>query len=127
MLAGNSVATINSGHVKNPKQVKYLNAKLSGYDPTLNDPKPPGGVDITGVYRDPWGNPYIISMDLNYDEQCEDAFYCPRTEFSVTGKSLNKDEFVTCGGVKLGEINFKTMASKVCPGLFFAGDRKSVV
>ena len=45
-----------------------------------------------------------------------------RTEFSVTGKSLNKDEFVTCGGVKLGEVNFKTMESKVCPGLFFAGE-----
>ena len=45
-----------------------------------------------------------------------------RTEFSVAGKSLNKDEFVTCGGVKLGEINFKTMASKICPGLFFAGE-----
>ena len=28
------------------------------------------------VYRDPWGNPYIITMDLNYDEQCQDAFYC---------------------------------------------------
>ena len=45
-----------------------------------------------------------------------------RSEFAVTGKSLNKDEFVTCGGVKLGEVNFKTMASKVCPGLFFAGE-----
>ena len=45
-----------------------------------------------------------------------------RSEFSVTGKSLNKDEFVTCGGVKLGELNFKTMESKVCPGLFFAGE-----
>ncbi len=45
-----------------------------------------------------------------------------RSEFSVAGKSLNKDEFVTCGGVKLGEINFKTMESKVCPGLFFAGE-----
>jgi len=45
-----------------------------------------------------------------------------RTEFSVTGKSLNKDEFVTCGGVKLEEVNFKTMASKICPGLFFAGE-----
>jgi predicted Rossmann fold flavoprotein len=45
-----------------------------------------------------------------------------RSEFSVTGKSLNKDEFVTCGGVKLGEINFKTMESKICPGLFFAGE-----
>jgi predicted flavoprotein YhiN len=45
-----------------------------------------------------------------------------RSEFSVTGKSLNKDEFVTCGGVKLNEVNFKTMASKICPGLFFAGE-----
>jgi len=45
-----------------------------------------------------------------------------RTEFSVTGKSLNKDEFVTCGGVKLGEVNFQTMESKLCPGLYFAGE-----
>lgn len=45
-----------------------------------------------------------------------------RTEFQVTGKSLNKDEFVTCGGVRLGEMNFKTMESRICPGLFFAGE-----
>jgi predicted flavoprotein YhiN len=45
-----------------------------------------------------------------------------RTELPVTGKSLNQDEFVTCGGVRLGEVNFKTMESKVCPGLFFAGE-----
>jgi len=45
-----------------------------------------------------------------------------RSEFPVTGKSLNKDEFVTCGGVKLKEVDFKTMESRVCPGLFFAGE-----
>jgi predicted Rossmann fold flavoprotein len=45
-----------------------------------------------------------------------------QTEFFVTGKSLNKDEFVTCGGVSLKEINFKTMESRICPGLFFAGE-----
>lgn len=45
-----------------------------------------------------------------------------RSEFPVTGKSLNKDEFVTCGGVKLDEVNFKTMESRVCPGLYFAGE-----
>jgi len=45
-----------------------------------------------------------------------------RTEFLVTGKSLNKDEFVTCGGVNLGEVNLKTMESRICPGLFFAGE-----
>jgi predicted Rossmann fold flavoprotein len=45
-----------------------------------------------------------------------------RSEFPVTGKSLNKDEFVTCGGVKLNEVNFKTMESRICPGLYFAGE-----
>jgi predicted Rossmann fold flavoprotein len=45
-----------------------------------------------------------------------------RTELPVSGKSLNKDEFVTCGGVKLGEVNFKTMESRRCPGLYFAGE-----
>jgi len=43
-------------------------------------------------------------------------------EFSVVGKSMNKEEFVTCGGVRLREIDFKTMQSKLCPGLFFAGE-----
>jgi predicted Rossmann fold flavoprotein len=45
-----------------------------------------------------------------------------RGDFPVSGKSLNKDEFVTCGGVKLGEVDFKTMQSRICPGLFFAGE-----
>jgi predicted Rossmann fold flavoprotein len=42
--------------------------------------------------------------------------------FTVNGKSTNKDEFVTCGGISLNEINFKTMESKVVPGLYFAGE-----
>jgi hypothetical protein len=45
-----------------------------------------------------------------------------RTELQVTGKSLNKDEFVTCGGVRLREVNLKTMESRLCPGLYFAGE-----
>jgi predicted Rossmann fold flavoprotein len=45
-----------------------------------------------------------------------------RTEFEVNGRSLNKDEFVTCGGVSLREINFKTMESRITPGLYFAGE-----
>jgi predicted flavoprotein YhiN len=45
-----------------------------------------------------------------------------RTEFQVTGKSLNKDEFVTCGGVRLDEVDFKTMESRICPGLYLAGE-----
>jgi predicted Rossmann fold flavoprotein len=45
-----------------------------------------------------------------------------RTELQVTGKSLNKEEFVTCGGVRLSEVNFRTMQSRLCPGLYFAGE-----
>ncbi|WP_221031325.1 aminoacetone oxidase family FAD-binding enzyme [Actomonas aquatica] len=44
------------------------------------------------------------------------------SEFAVTGKSMNKEEFVTCGGVRLKEVNFKTMESRRCPGLYFAGE-----
>ena len=43
-------------------------------------------------------------------------------EFKVTGKSTNKDEFVTCGGVHLKDLNLKTMESKTHPGLHFAGE-----
>ncbi len=42
--------------------------------------------------------------------------------FSVEGKSMNKAEFVTCGGISLKEIDFKTMESKLVPGLYFAGE-----
>lgn len=43
-------------------------------------------------------------------------------EFTVTGKSMNKEEFVTCGGVSLREVDFRTMESRLCPGLHFAGE-----
>lgn len=42
--------------------------------------------------------------------------------FTIHGKSIHKEEFVTCGGVTLSEVNFKTMESKKCPGLYFAGE-----
>lgn len=44
------------------------------------------------------------------------------TNFEVLGKNRYKDEFVECGGVDLREINFKKMESKICPGLYFAGE-----
>ena len=43
-------------------------------------------------------------------------------ELPVTGKSTHKEEFVTCGGVRLREVDFKTMESKLTPGLYFAGE-----
>jgi prepilin-type N-terminal cleavage/methylation domain-containing protein len=62
------VATINKGHVKNPQKTKYLNASM------VTDTNSPG-VGPDGIYRDPWGNPYVITLDLNYDEKARDAFY----------------------------------------------------
>lgn len=43
-------------------------------------------------------------------------------EFAVDGKSMFKEEFVTCGGVRLDEVDFKTMESRLVPGLHFAGE-----
>src|SRR5581483_523130 len=60
--------TIDTNYQKNPKQVKYLNATMVG------DTSSPGvGQDL--VYRDPWGNPYMISLDLSYNDLCTDVFY----------------------------------------------------
>jgi predicted Rossmann fold flavoprotein len=42
--------------------------------------------------------------------------------YQITGKGAFKEEFVTCGGVNLAEVDFKTMESKVCPGLYLAGE-----
>ncbi|MEJ0091431.1 MAG: type II secretion system protein [Limisphaerales bacterium] len=67
-------STINTNYQKNPQKTIFLTAKMSGWDPSQGGAPQPGvGNDL--VYRDPWGNPYLITMDLNYDEQCEDAIY----------------------------------------------------
>lgn len=42
--------------------------------------------------------------------------------YEVSGKTTFKEEFVTCGGVSLEQIDVHTMQSKVCPGLYFAGE-----
>ncbi|MDN3508402.1 MAG: aminoacetone oxidase family FAD-binding enzyme, partial [Simkaniaceae bacterium] len=42
--------------------------------------------------------------------------------YPVEGKTTYKQEFVTAGGVTLKEVDFKTMESKFCPGLYFAGE-----
>lgn len=44
------------------------------------------------------------------------------SEISIDGKGVFKEEFVTCGGVHLKEVDFKTMESKLVPGLYFTGE-----
>ena len=45
-----------------------------------------------------------------------------KDEFIVQGKTTYKEEFVTCGGISLKEIDFSTMQSKLVPNLYFAGE-----
>lgn len=42
--------------------------------------------------------------------------------YQIEGKTTNKEEFVTCGGVTLSEVQFKNMESKICENLHFAGE-----
>lgn len=44
------------------------------------------------------------------------------TTLQIQGKTTNKEEFVTAGGVLLSEVNFKTMESRIVPGVYFAGE-----
>ncbi len=45
-----------------------------------------------------------------------------RGQFNINGKSTNKEEFVTCGGVDLREIDFKAFKSKVVDDLYIVGE-----
>jgi prepilin-type N-terminal cleavage/methylation domain-containing protein len=84
----NGIQTANFGHVYNPKSVPYLNAKPSGYDPATPSVQPPGGVDNSGIYRDPWGNPYIITMNTSYNDQgCSDLFYSQKSVSQSSGQA----------------------------------------
>jgi len=61
-------ATVNQNHTLNPQKNAFLNAKYNAANigPGL-------GTDL--LYRDPWGTPYIITLDMNYDNLCRDGFY----------------------------------------------------
>jgi prepilin-type N-terminal cleavage/methylation domain-containing protein len=65
---GTTTYTVNQGHIKNPQKTQFLNATIASdnYSP---------GVGIDLVYRDPWGNPYIMSFDLNNDDKVWDSVF----------------------------------------------------
>lgn len=78
----NGQLTVNKDHVKNPQRNAFLNATQ------VSDTNSPG-IGPDGVYRDPWGTPYIITIDVNNDEKCRDSFYC--------GATLSADKSDTTG------------------------------
>lgn len=48
------------------------------------------------------------------------------SNYQMQGKTTFKEEFVTCGGVNLKEVDFKTMQSKLVPNLFFCGEALNI-
>jgi len=73
----------------------------------------------------------VVAAGITADRRWADLGRRPRQEltgrvhesrFQVNGQATNKDEFVTCGGVSLPEVDFKTLGSRVCAGLYLAGE-----
>ncbi len=62
----------NEGNALNPRKLALFNAKVANNAALVSDVP---GLDYNGILRDPFGNPYIITLDINYDDQCYDSFY----------------------------------------------------
>jgi prepilin-type N-terminal cleavage/methylation domain-containing protein len=60
--------TVNLNHAKNPQKHPFINPKQVSDNISA-------GVGTDLVYRDPWGNPYIVTLDMNGDNKTRDAFY----------------------------------------------------
>jgi len=72
-------------------------------------------------------NKYGISSQLRWKElegkNCNKLIQALLFDkYDVAGKTTFKEEFVTCGGVQLNEIDFQTMEAKKIKGLYFAGE-----
>lgn len=67
-------------------------------------------------------NPDSIWLDLSKKNRNKLINILLNDVYEVSGKTTFKEEFVTCGGVDLVDIDFKTMQSKVCKDLYFAGE-----
>ncbi|MCP5521092.1 MAG: type II secretion system protein [Verrucomicrobiales bacterium] len=66
--------TDNAGHLYNPKKENFLEGikDVGLYKPGVYAPN---GIGPDGVWRDPWGSPFIVTVDLNYDGKCRDGYY----------------------------------------------------
>jgi len=81
ILMARAQAAHNENHVHNPQKKLFLNPKFATEDGQ------PGVGPTDGVYRDPWGMPYIISLDTDDDGFTQDVVYSRNT---VSLPSRNK-------------------------------------
>lgn len=91
-----------------------------------NDPKQQlGAHPLFGLPKQLWRR--LISHDVPIGHLSHAALRTVATKltadsYQVSGKTTNKEEFVTCGGVALKEVDFRRMESRLKRGLFFAGE-----
>jgi len=89
-----------------------------------------GNIKIEGIPKRLWSffldkleiNPDLVCLDLSKKKINRIINILLNDEYSVKGKTIFKEEFVTCGGVSLGEINPYNMQSRVVPHLYFSGE-----
>ena len=73
----------------------------------------------------------LNKMEINKDKKWSDLLANEREKminsllkdkYIISNKGPFGEEFVTSGGVSINEVNFKSMESLICPGLFFSGE-----
>lgn len=103
------------GNPENRQGQVFLNVKF--VDGTVSP-----GVGADGVYRDPWGSPYIITLDMNYDNNTRDAFYRNvRVALDGAGKTLtglftaDKEAYETKNGVMVWSMGPDRQATQLQP------------
>lgn len=69
---------------KNPRKTQYFNGKAA---PGGSGATAGPGIGTDGVFRDPWSNPYIVSLDLNYDNTVFNSLYRLRAVSQVAANS----------------------------------------
>jgi prepilin-type N-terminal cleavage/methylation domain-containing protein len=72
-------AQVNLNHAKNPRNIVTYNAKQASATNL------PGFSIIDNQLRDPWGTPYVITLDMNGDNYCMDAFYGSKAVANPSG------------------------------------------
>lgn len=115
---GNGAPTPNKDHVKNTKRNAVLQAK------DVADASS-GGVGPDGIYRDPWGNPYVITIDLNLDDKCLDAFYKLTAVSQSSGQTGFNGLFNPSGTPNSFEFSGKVMVWSAGPDGKFDQNKKA--
>jgi len=92
---------VNAGHKMNPQKTIFIDQRR------VNDTKSPGVSIVDYQYRDPWGNPYIISLDSNGDNRVRDVCYANTNVSSSALSEVGLNGLIKTNGAY--ELNGRVM------------------